>query len=599
MCGCVFFSVSGCWTVRDDAPRTADSKAADHHAFLLISTRTGTRVLSTGADLMEPDNTEFYVRGPTLGAGNVFCRSPIGTGIVQVYPTGVRLLDRAGAAAKAAAAGGSGGGAASGGSAAAAAAGGAGSAMDTSTDSSADSNTAPSGPQDIPMGPNRIVWCSISDPYIVLVLNDGSLRLLTANETDRLLSISMPVLAPRRTAGGDTKSSIVEEIPTVSLYCDRFQTGLFVPPIVAAARAGRGATGSNRVDSSSGSGSGTAMSDDPFKPAQLKQKDEEVEAMLFGDDDSAEAAAAAAAAEKEKKRKQKEAEEAEAKAAEAAAAESKSATAAAAANAAIRSLGDYACVVCRGNLLEIYSVPDFTRLFVFINFPVGYKLVTNQLTRLASSAAAHAQAQATTNPAVTVTSITSGSTSTTVTTTAGAAMAAGAAAASAEDEKSGDSSSAAAAAATAPTDTKPKLGANVMAPVLLSVDAEAAPSAADLSVDEVCIAHVGSSAQSKPHLFACLSNGDVLAYECFTYAEPGTEPSAITVTGSGGSGGSISLSTVSDPTQLALPLRLLRVQHNLFTRPLLSSLAAPGNKANTEKKLTRWPVRFSLACLAV
>eukprot|EP00457_Paulinella_chromatophora_P000169 gb/GEZN01000169.1/.p1 GENE.gb/GEZN01000169.1/~~gb/GEZN01000169.1/.p1 ORF type:complete len:1932 (-),score=385.08 gb/GEZN01000169.1/:310-6105(-) len=62
-----------------------------YHSFLLISSSDSTRVLATGVELQEKNPGGFLEEAPTLAAGNVF-----GTryGIVQVYHTGVRLVVR-------------------------------------------------------------------------------------------------------------------------------------------------------------------------------------------------------------------------------------------------------------------------------------------------------------------------------------------------------------------------------------------------------------------------------------------------------------------------------------------------------------------------
>jgi hypothetical protein len=59
------------------------------HSYLLMSTRSSTIVLSTGNELAE-ETTEFYTAGRTLAAGNV-----LSLAVIQIYRHGVRLVDRA------------------------------------------------------------------------------------------------------------------------------------------------------------------------------------------------------------------------------------------------------------------------------------------------------------------------------------------------------------------------------------------------------------------------------------------------------------------------------------------------------------------------
>ncbi|GBG62092.1 hypothetical protein CBR_g28568 [Chara braunii] len=84
----------------DAAPREAglaatlgwDDVDSEFHAYLVLSMESRTMVLETGEFLNEVTETvEYYTAGPTIAVGNLFDRRRV----VQVYARGVRLLDGA------------------------------------------------------------------------------------------------------------------------------------------------------------------------------------------------------------------------------------------------------------------------------------------------------------------------------------------------------------------------------------------------------------------------------------------------------------------------------------------------------------------------
>eukprot|EP00898_Chlorokybus_atmophyticus_P006401 jgi/Chlat1/6762/Chrsp50S06459 len=81
-------AINGMWAVHyNGAAMTDDSEA---HAFLFISLASSTMVLETGEELSEvPETVEFWRQGPTLAVSSICDRSRL----VQVYRTGLRLLD--------------------------------------------------------------------------------------------------------------------------------------------------------------------------------------------------------------------------------------------------------------------------------------------------------------------------------------------------------------------------------------------------------------------------------------------------------------------------------------------------------------------------
>ncbi|KAJ3141416.1 Cleavage and polyadenylation specificity factor subunit 1 [Physocladia obscura] len=127
------------WSVKCFDP---NSNAADNefHKFLVMSKEFGTTVLQTGEELQEISDSGFYTAGPTVFAASVLKD----TAIMQVQPNGVLLVDYEGKLI-----------------------------------------------QNLEIGDDNtwIVSCSVSDEYVVLLLNVGDLILLKSNEETRHMAI--------------------------------------------------------------------------------------------------------------------------------------------------------------------------------------------------------------------------------------------------------------------------------------------------------------------------------------------------------------------------------------------------------------------------
>ncbi|XP_054786519.1 cleavage and polyadenylation specificity factor subunit 1 isoform X2 [Prosopis cineraria] len=149
----------GIWTVYHKNTRshnTDSSKLADdddeYHAFLIISLEARTMVLET-ADLLSEvtESVDYYVQGKTLAAGNLFGRRRV----IQVYERGARILD--------------------------------GSFMTQDVSFGASNSESSSGSE------NAIVSSvSIADPYVLLRMSDGSIRLLVGDPTTCTVSVTTP-----------------------------------------------------------------------------------------------------------------------------------------------------------------------------------------------------------------------------------------------------------------------------------------------------------------------------------------------------------------------------------------------------------------------
>ncbi|XP_015877866.3 cleavage and polyadenylation specificity factor subunit 1 isoform X1 [Ziziphus jujuba] len=147
----------GIWTVYHKSTRghnvdSAKSAAADdeYHAYLIISLEARTMVLET-ADLLTEvtESVDYYVQGRTIAAGNLFGRRRV----VQVYERGARILD--------------------------------GSFM--TQDLSIVAANSESGSESA-----TVLSVSIADPYVVLRMTDGSIRLLIGDPSSCTVSISTP-----------------------------------------------------------------------------------------------------------------------------------------------------------------------------------------------------------------------------------------------------------------------------------------------------------------------------------------------------------------------------------------------------------------------
>ncbi|XP_046842270.1 cleavage and polyadenylation specificity factor subunit 1-like isoform X2 [Xenia sp. Carnegie-2017] len=136
------FELPGCvdmWTVTSHEPKENENESDEdesvnddgfaNHSFLILSRKDSSMVLRTEQEIMELDHSGFSTQHPTVCAAN------LGEGryILQVTPMGVRLLDGINQI------------------------------------------------QHIPMDADfsSIIWCSVADPYTVMMTADGTLMLLT------------------------------------------------------------------------------------------------------------------------------------------------------------------------------------------------------------------------------------------------------------------------------------------------------------------------------------------------------------------------------------------------------------------------------------
>ncbi|KAG5109013.1 hypothetical protein JHK84_045920 [Glycine max] len=149
----------GIWTVYHKSTRShnADSsKMADdddeYHAYLIISLEARTMVLET-ADLLSEvtESVDYYVQGKTLAAGNLFGRCRV----IQVYERGARILD--------------------------------GSFM-TQDVSFGASNLESGSASDSAIA----LSVSIADPFVLLRMSDGSIRLLIGDPSTCTISVTSP-----------------------------------------------------------------------------------------------------------------------------------------------------------------------------------------------------------------------------------------------------------------------------------------------------------------------------------------------------------------------------------------------------------------------
>lgn len=147
----------GMWTVyhKNTRGHNADSSKMaaeedEYHAYLIISLEARTMVLET-ADLLTEvtESVDYYVQGRTIAAGNLFGRRRV----IQVFEHGARVLD--------------------------------GSFMTQDLSfgaSNSDSNTSSEN--------STVSSVSIADPYALLKMIDGSLRLLVGDPSTCTISIN-------------------------------------------------------------------------------------------------------------------------------------------------------------------------------------------------------------------------------------------------------------------------------------------------------------------------------------------------------------------------------------------------------------------------
>ncbi|KAM3736444.1 hypothetical protein ACB098_10G164100 [Castanea mollissima] len=153
----------GIWTVYHKNARghNADfSKTAadenEYHAYLIISLEARTMVLET-ADLLTEvtESVDYFVQGRTVAAGNLFGRRRV----VQVFERGARVLD--------------------------------GSFMTQELNFGAPNSESGSG-SGSGSESSTVLSVSIADPYVLLCMTDGSIRLLVGDPSTCMISIYTP-----------------------------------------------------------------------------------------------------------------------------------------------------------------------------------------------------------------------------------------------------------------------------------------------------------------------------------------------------------------------------------------------------------------------
>ncbi|KAB1208163.1 Cleavage and polyadenylation specificity factor subunit 1 [Morella rubra] len=149
----------GIWTVYHKNARCLNADfskmAADdneYHAYLIISLEARTMVLET-ADLLTEvtESVDYFVQGRTIAAGNLFGRRRV----VQVFERGARILD--------------------------------GSFMTHDLNIGVPNSESGSGSES-----STVLSVSIADPYVLLRMTDGSIRLLVGDPSTCMVSISTP-----------------------------------------------------------------------------------------------------------------------------------------------------------------------------------------------------------------------------------------------------------------------------------------------------------------------------------------------------------------------------------------------------------------------
>ncbi|XP_050221974.1 cleavage and polyadenylation specificity factor subunit 1 isoform X2 [Mercurialis annua] len=149
----------GIWTVYHKNARGLNvdsskmSAAADeYHAYLIISMEARTMVLET-ADLLSEvtESVDYFVQGRTVAAGNLFGRRRV----IQVFERGARILD--------------------------------GSFM--TQDLTIGASNSESGPGS---ESSTVSSVSIADPYVLIRMTDGSIRLLVGDSSTCMVSLTTP-----------------------------------------------------------------------------------------------------------------------------------------------------------------------------------------------------------------------------------------------------------------------------------------------------------------------------------------------------------------------------------------------------------------------
>ncbi|KAJ1270311.1 hypothetical protein BS78_06G044200 [Paspalum vaginatum] len=164
-------SCTGIWTVYYKSSRGNTADDNEYHAYLIISLESRTMVLQTGDDLGEVTETvDYNVQASTIVAGNLFGRRRV----IQVYAKGARVLD--------------------------------GSFMTQELNFSVHTSES-----SLSSEPLVAVSASIADPYVLLKMLDGTIRLLIGDHSTCTVSINTPAIFP----------SSSERISSCTLYLDR------------------------------------------------------------------------------------------------------------------------------------------------------------------------------------------------------------------------------------------------------------------------------------------------------------------------------------------------------------------------------------------
>ncbi|KAF8646672.1 hypothetical protein HU200_065721 [Digitaria exilis] len=164
-------SCTGIWTVYYKSSRGITNEENEYHAYLIISLESRTMVLQTGDDLGEVTETvDYNVQASTIAAGNLFGRRRV----IQVYANGARVLD--------------------------------GSFMTQELNF-----TMHTSESSLSSEPLAAASASIADPYVLLKMVDGTIRLLIGDYSTCTISIDAPA----------TFASSSERISSCTLYCDR------------------------------------------------------------------------------------------------------------------------------------------------------------------------------------------------------------------------------------------------------------------------------------------------------------------------------------------------------------------------------------------
>lgn len=150
----------GIWTVYHKNTRGSGADSSrmvpdddEYHAYLIISLEARTMVLETGDLLTEvTESVDYFVQGRTIAAGNLFGRRRV----IQVYESGARILD--------------------------------GSFMTQDLNLVITGNESGNGSEGC-----TVLSASISDPYVLLTMTDGSIRLLVGDPSSCSVSVSAPV----------------------------------------------------------------------------------------------------------------------------------------------------------------------------------------------------------------------------------------------------------------------------------------------------------------------------------------------------------------------------------------------------------------------